>query len=162
MGEPLDICREPIGSDYRLLLEALLSVCSRALLVVRDGMSINSIGREKMDRLQPWFLGAEAQHEWPGTRLLSGEASIMEYEFDPGCCRALGELVDGLYAWRLPDAPEDLCLLRADRSPALVSIAHEADSYLELAAFEMEEIRETCPGWSELLERLCTSDGAGQ
>jgi hypothetical protein len=44
-----------------------------------------------------------------------------------------------LYEWRQPNYPEDLCLLRQDRSPWLVSIAHENDSYLCLSSGKEKE-----------------------
>jgi hypothetical protein len=131
------------------------------MLVVRDGLPLNSSGRAKLDRVRPWFVGETRQREWPGTTLLSGESCIKEYSFDSGCCRMLSTLVEGLYGWRSPDAPEDLCLLRSEGSPALVSIAHEADSYLEITSLEMHKIELACPGWSQLLKRLRTPKGTG-
>lgn len=160
MSLPLDIMREPIGEEYRLLLEALLTVCSRALLVVRDDMPIDSQGKEKLNCLRPYLVSNELRREWPGTKLLSGTARVQEYRFDGGCCETLGQLVDGLYGWRQPDAPEDLCLLRHDGSPALVSIAHEEDSCLDLTSQELRRLEDSCEGWSELLESLLTEESS--
>ena len=158
MSVRLDIKREPMGVEYCLLLEALLTVCSRALLVVRDDLTIGSQGKEKLKCLKPYLVSRELRRDWPGTELLSGTARVQEYRFDGGCCETLGQLVDGLYGWRQPDAPEDLCLLRHDRSPALVSIAHEEDAYLDLTSQELRRLEDSCEGWPKLLESLLTEE----
>ena len=49
MSMPLDIMREPIGVEYCLLLKALLTVCSRALLVVRDDLTISATEIQALD-----------------------------------------------------------------------------------------------------------------
>lgn len=54
--------------------------------------------------------------------------------------------VPGLYSWRQPERPEDLCLLRRDGSPWMGSIAHERDSFLELEEAEMVDLRAGVPG----------------
>jgi len=54
--------------------------------------------------------------------------------------------VDSLYAWQHPEFPEDLCLLRPDGTPWLVTIAHEKDAFLELTAVERLKILSELPG----------------
>ena len=158
MGMSLNIMREPVGVEYRLLLETLLAVCSRALLVVRDSLTINSIGKQKLMSLEPYLISRDVRDEWPGTKLLSGTARVQEYIFDGACCETLCHAVDGLYDWQQPTAPEDLCLLRNDGSPTLVSIAHEKDSYLDLTSQELSCLENSCESWFKLLESLRTEE----
>ena len=63
------------------------------------------------------------------------EAKCATYEEGLACERA----------WRQPDLPEDLCLLRADGSPWLATIAHEADGFLLLSEAEREDLNTRVP-----------------
>jgi hypothetical protein len=148
MKRTLNIGTEPIGTEYRDLLEALSPVVDRALVVVRRSVPLGEKGDAKLASMLPWLIGEHERTQWPGTLLIGGTADVREYRADIACLRLLGELVPGLYSWQQPDAPEDLCLLRRDTSPILVSTAHERDSYLELSPAEItiiEERRSECP-----------------
>lgn len=126
----VDFKTEPRGDAYAGLLNEALAVaaCDRCLLVVRDWGWLDEAGRGLLDQLKP-FLVSEMKHsEWPGTRLLDGEATVLQYDYREEVANVLIGSVDGLYGWR-PPLPEDLCLLSGEH-PWLVSIAHENDGYL--------------------------------
>ncbi|MCL6592265.1 MAG: hypothetical protein K6U80_20260 [Firmicutes bacterium] len=47
--------------------------------------------------------------------------------------------------WKQPKLPEDLCLLRDNGTPWLISIAHENDMYLEISIEEKEALINNIP-----------------
>jgi len=57
----------------------------------------------------------------------------------------LTKSASGLYDWVQPSLPEDLCLLRPDETPWLVTISHERDAYLVLDAKEHVELVREIP-----------------
>ena len=63
----------------------------------------------------------------------------------PETAKILGEAVEGLFDWIEPELPEDLCILRPDGSPWLVTISHEQDAYFQLSDKEKGELTELVP-----------------
>lgn len=131
---------------YRTLLNYAVGRYNTALLVTRQTLALERAAEHVLQRLAP-FLNQEHQgSQWPGTQLLSGEtATLHYYNLSEPCAKILQEAVDRLYGWQQPERPEDLCLLRADGSPWLVSIAHEHDGYLELTPEERDELLRAIP-----------------
>jgi hypothetical protein len=74
--------------------------------------------------------------EWPGTKLLRGTARLLRYSLLADSGSILARLVSGLYDWRQPSMPEDLCLIRQSGEPWLVTISHERDAYLRMESDE--------------------------
>ena len=56
-----------------------------------------------------------------------------------------------LYQWQRPYLPDDLCFLRSDESPWLVTIAHENDSYLQADEEEMLQLKNEKPNVFSML-----------
>ncbi|MBE6383504.1 MAG: hypothetical protein E7049_10920 [Lentisphaerae bacterium] len=72
--------------------------------------------------------------EWHGTRLsCCNTARLHSFHVNEESLRFLANHVDSLFSWRWPDEPEDLCFLAPDRSPILISTAHEEWARLVLA-----------------------------
>ena len=61
---------------------------------------------------------------------------MKEYDFVDGSADILVKAADGLFDWLEPRLPEDLCLLRSDGSPWLVTITHERDAYFVMSREE--------------------------
>lgn len=59
--------------------------------------------------------------------------------------QALCRRANRLYAWEQPLLPEDLCLLRSEQEPMLVSISHESDAYLLLSEDERQVLLSAVP-----------------
>jgi hypothetical protein len=55
---------------------------------------------------------------------------LSSYALTEECGAVISVLAECLYAWMQPALPEDLCLVREDGDPWLVSIAHEREGYL--------------------------------
>jgi hypothetical protein len=136
---------EPEDSLYRQLLDFALSAAQFALLVIRSSLALHSSAEQVLAKLEPFLQEKEISSKWPGTTLHDAAASVFRYQFDPACAAVLKETAPSLYSWRQPELPEDLCLLRADRTPWLVSIAHEADGYLCLSEDEIKRLLKTLP-----------------
>lgn len=134
--------REPRGLIYRNLLDFSVDECSAALLVARSDVDLGPNAKVVMESLGPFLLSETESHMWPGTVLHGGAtALVMTYRLDHASVALLTEAADGLYDWIQPDLPEDLCLLRADDTPWMVTITHEKDSYLELTDKELHKLQ---------------------
>ena len=104
-------------------------------------------------RLSEFLFAEKEACSWPGTQLHgSRRAIVSHYELNPDSAKILAEIADGLYQWQQPQLPEDLCILRQDGTPWLVSIAHESDAYLELTRDEKAQLADDLPALGELLE----------
>lgn len=132
--------REPRDSFYCALVDAGMSVCDRFLLVIRQTCSVSAPATATTNQLRPYQLSQENASEWPGTRLHHGCALVTYYEFNQHSASVLKSTAHGLYDWKQPELPEDLCLLRPDGTPWLVSIAHESDAYVELTGTEYSSL----------------------
>ena len=137
--------REPRDASYSALVDAGLSVCDKFLLVVRQTCSISAAATTLETRLRPYHLSQEDASEWPGTKLHSGSALVTYYAFNTHSASVLKSAAHGLYDWKQPDLPEDLCLLSPSGAPWLVSIAHESDAYLELTEKEYSSLVAIAP-----------------
>ena len=124
---------EPRHNAYRELLRLSGAFCSEAILVRRDSLDVSARFEQVMTALRPFIVRIAETSEWPGTVLLTETATVSRFSLYAESIEILSSYADGLYSWRQPDLPEDLCLLRPDGQPFLVTIAHERDAYLDLA-----------------------------
>ena len=92
--------------------------------------------------------------EWPGTKLLGGTALIRYYKWTEDCANIISNAVNGLYDLKQPDFPEDLCLIRGEGDPFLVTISHEKDAYLVLTPEEKEDIIKTISALKGLISEI--------
>jgi hypothetical protein len=104
-----------------------------------------------LETLHPHLLGATETPNWPGTTLLDGTATVRRYRLEPSVVDIVSNAVESLYAWQQPERPEDLCLLRADGDPWLVTVAHEGDAYVVVEADELDVVRREAPELAAIL-----------
>ena len=140
------------GQTYRAIIDLALSYCDQALLVTRTSIELNSSALAILEQLQPHLVRKVTNAtEWPGTTLhrsdlfLDNTASVYYFRLCSQSADILKNSVQELYSWRQPEYPEDLCFIRADNSPWLVSIAHEEDAYFTLTAEEQEALARAVP-----------------
>ena len=131
---------EPKGDTYRRLLDASLEYCNVFLLVTRSYPELDESAKGLLEGLQPFFIGRTEESEWPGTELFGSTATVHRFRLTPESVTVLGDATGRLYSWEHPGLPEDLCLIRFDGSPWLVTIAHERDSYLTLSPEEKAQL----------------------
>jgi len=144
---------EPSGYNYIDLLDYALGECTLLLLVKYDEQKqLSQRGKGVLDELAPYLYKMEMKSEWPGTVLFGGEVPICTYNFVPESAAILKKSASRLYQWQRPDLPDDLCLLRSDESPWLVTIAHEDDSYLVLDEDEYLRLLKALPAYAPMVE----------
>lgn len=144
---------EPSGRNYENLLDFALGECKFFLLVTAgNNKQLSPRGKEVLNQLTPFLYKMEMKLEWPGTILLRNAVPVYTYHFVQDSVEILKSSTEGLYQWQRPDLPDDLCLLRFDESPWLVTIAHESDSYFELTEEEMDRLVKALPAYASIIQ----------
>ena len=105
------------------------------VLSVDSDRELDPGGQDVLDRLAT---GLRSDTE-------DGSIRWLRFELSQGCVDVLGE-APGLFAWRQPQRPENLCLLRPDGSPWIVSIAAERIGYVEFTPLREAPARAGGPG----------------
>jgi hypothetical protein len=146
MKKTFNLLKEPTGTIYYQLLSYAQKYCESFLMVIRDTVQKSDSIKKIIDDLQPYILEKDEKSEWPGTILHRGTATVTKYKLNNETLKLLASAVNGLYSWKQPDFPEDLCFLRQDGSPWLVTITYEEDGYLELTDKESEDLHQVIPG----------------
>jgi hypothetical protein len=142
-----DLVDEPTGDEYRALLLCARSQCDTAVLSVDAQRPLSSNGRAVLDRLAD-----ELRSD-----TLSGSLRRFRYTLSPASVEVLAES-PGLFAWQQPERPENLCLLRSDGSPWILSIAAERIGYVELTPFEKLLLGRSAPGLAAVLAHQGAQD----
>jgi hypothetical protein len=160
MRKMYEVAQASIADSFTLLIGAAARFASIASLIVNPRFpGLDMTGHQALDRLARWSIDKSEVTEWPGTQLLSTHASIYRYHIDAEFTRELLAIGPSLESWIQPGLPEDPCLLREDGTPVLVTIAHEADLYLELLPEEELAWQSEIPDvWGLLLGSLPPGD----
>jgi hypothetical protein len=144
----------PTGKTYRELLDYALKECAYFLLVTdREQKQLSPKGKEVLNQLAPYLYKMEMKSEWPGTVILNVQVPVYIYNFIPKSAEILRKVADGLYQWQKPGLPDDLCFLRSDESPWLVSTAHESDAYFIVTDDDMERLLKAKPAFASMINR---------
>ncbi len=123
--KPYDIISEPTGDNYRGLLVSALSQCDSGVLVAAPG--------DASERTEA-FMAEMRPHIVSENAVPIG--TIIRFTLNPASFGILAATVPGLYGWRQPELPGDLCLFRRDGAPWLVTVASERLGYVEVTPFE--------------------------
>ncbi len=140
-----DILSEPADETYRQLLRECREYSTTALLVVRDPEDLTASAVDFLASVEPWCLRKELKSEWPGTVMKGFLATIYTYGLDEDSLSRFQNAATRLYQWVQPELPEDLCFLRFDGRPLLVTIMHERDAYLNMTESEAEGLMLAIP-----------------
>lgn len=139
--------------NYEKILDFSLRICTRMILVVNKSMPISNYCELILDRLNPYLLGAKDSSEWPGTVLYGKTAIVRTYCYSEETVAIIKNITTSLYDWRSPNLPEDLCLLRNDLTPWLISISHEEDGYFHCSKSEINSLLEFIPDLTKSIEK---------
>lgn len=139
------IKHEPASDSYRRMLHFAPTLCNQILLVIRTGNRIDPHALAVLESLQPQCLSAEERSQWPGTTLYGHTAHVRQYVLNEQSLSILSNSAHRLFEWLQPELPEDLCLLRSNDMPWLVSICHERDAFLRMTEDEYLAFRRQCP-----------------
>src|SRR5579875_897363 len=134
------LIQEPAQQVYYHILEYALKQVQIGLFVVRPDMPLSTQGTNLIEELKPFIQKQIVSDEWPGTRLLTGNAIVYYFVYNRETLAILKKASDRLYQWLQPDLPEDLCLLKSYNKPWLVSISHEKDAYFILDEAEFSSL----------------------
>ena len=127
---------EPMGATYRQLLNVSTKFCDTFLLVFRHTIEVSESATRAIEDLKPFLISQAEESEWPGTRLFEQTATVFRFALTQQSIDMIGEIAHSLYSWMQPQLPEDLCLMRFDGEPWLITIAHENDGYFVLSPEE--------------------------
>lgn len=151
LRRPYTFTVEPRGILYEELLDLGAVYCNQALLVIRESCALSKNAQKTLQRLHRFEAARERRSEWPGTELHGGEALVLFYRLNEDSISEFKKASNALFSWKQPELPEDLCLLRSDGSPWLVTIAHEQDAYLELSEDEYARVVRSLPSLENAL-----------
>lgn len=142
-----DLLDEPTGADYSGLLECALVQCTTAVLSVRTA-ALDPEGQATLERLGPF----------QQAKTITPAGTLIRYALTRDSLTVLQGATRGLYGWRHPALPENLCMYRGDGSPWLVSSATARIGYLEVSPFEKLLIGRTAPGLLAVLAHQTARD----
>lgn len=129
-----NLSAELTANQYHQLLKFAADYCDTFQLVVRNSIVLSDKAKTFLDNLSPFLQAKTDVSEWQGTKLLDGSiAELYCFRLSTETISLLNNTAYGLFSWVQPELPEDLCLVRSDAEPFLVSIAHERDAYLILS-----------------------------
>jgi hypothetical protein len=140
-----DFEKDPSQALYSDLITFALGLSQLALLVFRPEMDLTANGQAVLNSLTPYLESKEKSARWPGTEIFGSEAYLFYFRLTLGSAHILQTATDHLFGWHQPDLPEDLCFFRQDRTPWLVTIAHESDAYLSLTDQELQQLSRALP-----------------
>lgn len=123
---------------YQSIIDDAKIFCDHFLLIERKEIPLNSLGQKILNDLNPFLLKKTEKSEWPGTKLLNGTAWVYEFQLNTESANILKKRAKSILDWQSPNLPEDLCFLRMDESPWLISITHEDDVYLKTTIQEIQ------------------------
>jgi hypothetical protein len=141
-----NIKSEPSAEQYRAIVDFCAKRSSKVLLVVREPSELTSTAKGILEALSGGGAELNECSEWPGTTLCSGTAQVWKFALTECSVEVLKHEKRTLFQWLEPDAPEDLCFLRADHSPIFVSISHERDAYFVLDCDERAALSSSVKG----------------
>lgn len=124
MKPVFDIVAEPKDQTYIDLLDFAATRCESFSLVWRDQFRLENSAYEIKHALKPFLLSNVRTDEWPGTKLIGGEAIVRRYRISGESIKLLHK-AQSLYSWLHPKLPEDLAFYSSGDVLWLASTSHE-------------------------------------
>lgn len=118
--------------EYNAIMRVALKYCACFTLIVRKELNLSAQGAAVLEDLAKFMLQEMEVDKWPGTILYGHTAIIRYYALSRESVTILSKYGVDMLKWQQPAYPEDLCLMRNDRTPWMVAISHENDLYFEL------------------------------
>jgi hypothetical protein len=138
---------EPTDDVYRTLLTFAEQRRSLFSLVWRDQFDFAERAYVIDQDLASDLVSSASSDCWPGTRILGHKATVNLYKMSPAAVNVL-TAPGRLFAWKVPDYPEDLAFYSAPGRPWLGSIAHERDAFLYPDEIDIPTLLTAVPGLS--------------
>jgi hypothetical protein len=131
---------EPRGEHYARLLRSLLPHSDTVLLVAREQLKVSEDAKAVFRQLLPFRTRRVRTMAWPGTELIDHYAHVNYYPATSEVVTILETAVSGLFQWKQPQRPEDLCFL-SKGGAVLTTIAHEGMAWLNLPEPSLAAVR---------------------
>ncbi|HLC87869.1 MAG TPA: hypothetical protein VJG66_02330 [Patescibacteria group bacterium] len=139
MKKEITITEDLKGKAYRNLITAASKFCSTGLFVIRNSVSTNDTVNDLLSELAPNLISKKEESSWPGTELIEEVATVYKFKLNNETVAMLTNASESLFSWIQPALPEDLCLIRANGDPLLVTISHEHDAFLNILTEDEEK-----------------------
>lgn len=124
------IVEEPKEEVYSNLLDLAFEVCDEFQLILRRDMGNIRIFDPILAKLNESFKEMKLDSQWASNILEDDNyAEVYWYEANEQSKKVIKELADSLYAWKIPNLPEDLSFFK-NNSAWLVNNAHEEEAYI--------------------------------
>jgi hypothetical protein len=147
---------EPRGEIYNALVRTAGTKGLIGGLVVQNFRSWDASFATFMSELARHTLSVEETTEWPGTvqfggnkrneGLLQERPRLHKFPLNQDIAHFLTNYACGLYDWRYPCLPEDLCFFDHSGRAWMTTISHERDAYLTLTRSELHDLLVLVPG----------------
>ncbi|MRN52705.1 leucine-rich repeat domain-containing protein [Paenibacillus monticola] len=139
---------DPKGEVYERLIDFLIEHTDKFVLSEwHEHYGIVKPYTEIMDKLKPFLVEQCTMEEMQaksGANYSQGTYYIYQCCTDAGI--VLKEAVHGLYDWRQPQMPEDLCFWDAAGADYLYSVSHEKIMGIKMSEEEAEQLADSIPG----------------
>ena len=112
-------------------MTGLLNYADSFSFVIREENEISQNVKNLISDLSIFLIEEKEVQEWPGTKLLLGNAKIYRFNLSSESAFILHKYDNCLYNWVQPELPEDLVFYK-EQQPVFTSITHENDAYFEL------------------------------
>ncbi|AET68294.1 hypothetical protein Desor_2754 [Desulfosporosinus orientis DSM 765] len=117
------LLNEPIGEDYRSLIQFAFDVCDTFLFIKHSQRSYNQSFDKVVRELESDFIYCKEQNQWPGT-ISVPTAMVYYFHTSEKSKGIIKNITDSLFNWNAPNLPDDLCFLKGDKQ-WLVNTSHE-------------------------------------
>ena len=124
---------EPKDETYARLLRFARRYCPEFSLTWREDVGQNAGAAAIRSALEGSLIDQRVTREWPGTKMLAGEALLLRYHFSEPALEVL-TTARRLFAWRAPDRPEDPAFYDEQGKVWLGVVAHEGIAFFGPAA----------------------------
>jgi hypothetical protein len=132
-----------INKKYFQLLDYALNFCDKFLFVIREQNRKTLNLDYFLDELEKNLISIKIQNKWPGTELLYDTANVYYYHYNTETLMILKKYTKNFRDWEQPNLPEDICLLRNDETPWLITNIHEYDCFFDFNIDEKIEIEKS-------------------
>jgi len=156
MKKIYNILKEPVNRTYKKLLLFSLDYCDKFLYVVPHHISDKGSVKNILKMFEEFQISVSERLEWPGTISYTTTSTVYEYKLNLESIKLLIKYNNKLYSWVQPNFPEDICLLRFDKTPWLITITQESEGYFELTGDEKRDLEKYLPelSISEQIEKM--------
>jgi hypothetical protein len=139
------IYRQPLGIAYQQLIDFCVKRCPWCTFALQNPQQFEKSCYQYLDSLKENLIEVVDQMEWPGTRLTRSAARVHWYRVTPELAVELKARVSGIYAWELPNLPEDLAFYWPDGGALLGTSSHERFAFTNLSNAEAGDFAREVP-----------------